>query len=472
MDTSRSISRPPAVAGLFYQGRGDRLRAQVAGLMSAGPHDARTGPAPKMLLVPHAGFVYSGPVAAHAYRTLLPVADRIARVVLLGPSHRVRLRGLALPSATSFETPLGPVPIDAAARERLADLPQVRIDDRAHASEHALEVQLPFLQVVLPAFTLVPLVVGQADTDEVAEVIERLWGGEETLILISSDLSHYHPYERCRAIDRATLDDILALRPVLDPEQACGAWPLNGALACAARHALQPRLLDLRNSGDTAGPRDEVVGYGAVAFDAPGPVQDTLASVRDAPAQGSLGRTLLAHARDAIGRRFAPAGARPPSLPELDAPGATFVTLMLDGDLRGCIGSLQAERPLREDVRDNAIGAAFHDPRFAPLSADEWPRVGIEVSLLEPAQRMTVRDEADACAQLRPGLDGVTLRWHGRRATFLPQVWASLPEPREFLRQLKRKAGLPDAFWAPDLVLERYTVRKWTEADPSAGGAA
>jgi len=260
--------RPAAVAGMFYAARPAVLHAQIAEcLPAAGADDAAR--APKLLIVPHAGYVYSGVVAARAYSLLERWRGQIERVVLLGPAHRVPVRALAAPKVDAFETPLGRVPLDRAALATLDELPQVVRDDLAHEGEHSLEVQLPFLQTVLGDFMLVPLVVGDASPAEVAQVLERLWGGDETLIVISSDLSHYLPYASAQAIDAATARRIVALDAGLDQHEACGAIPINGALQVARRHGLVPRLLDLRNSGDTAGDRRRVVGYGAFVFDEP-----------------------------------------------------------------------------------------------------------------------------------------------------------------------------------------------------------
>jgi MEMO1 family protein len=260
--------RPAAVAGMFYADQPAVLHAQIAECLAAtSAGDAAR--APKLLIVPHAGYVYSGVVAGHAYSLLERWRERIERVVLLGPAHRVALRGLAAPKVDAFETPLGRVPLDARALALVDELPQVVRDDRPHEGEHSLEVQLPFLQTVLGSFTLVPLVVGDASAAEVEQVLERLWGADETLIVISSDLSHYLSYAQAQAIDAVTARRIVALDPSLDPDEACGAIPINGALQAARRHGLLPRLLDLRNSGDTAGDRRRVVGYGAIAFDEP-----------------------------------------------------------------------------------------------------------------------------------------------------------------------------------------------------------
>ena len=260
--------RPAVVDGLFYPAAPAALRAQVeAYLADVGAIGGATG-STKLLIAPHAGYEYCGVVAAHAYALLAPQrAVRVSRVVLLGPAHRVALCGLAAPCADAFETPLGEVALDAAALAQLDALPQVVRNDRAHDREHSLEVQLPFLQTLLGRFTLVPLVVGDASPEAVAQVLECLWDGDETLIVISSDLSHYLTHAQAKLADQATVQRILNLDAGLMPHEACGAAAINGALLAARRHGLAPRLLDLRNSGDTAGDRERVVGYGAITFE-------------------------------------------------------------------------------------------------------------------------------------------------------------------------------------------------------------
>ncbi|HEU0283408.1 MAG TPA: AmmeMemoRadiSam system protein B [Gallionella sp.] len=258
-----SAVRPPAVAGMFYPADPRQLAHDVQQFLSqAHPHSLT----PKALIVPHAGYIYSGAIAATAYATLQPIAGHIRRVVLLGPTHRIAVRGLALPGVDAFDTPLGRVMLDAAAAHSIAHLPQVSISTQAHALEHSLEVQLPFLQSVLTDFTLLPLAVGMATPEEVAAVLEALWGGEETLIVISSDLSHYLPYAAAQRVDRDTVQAILKLRQPIEHDHACGGTPISGLLVAARQHRLTPHLLDLRNSGDTAGSYDQVVGYAALAF--------------------------------------------------------------------------------------------------------------------------------------------------------------------------------------------------------------
>jgi len=262
MQSSLASVRMPAVAGLFYPAAAQVLAAEVDRLLS----DAKPapGPVPKALIVPHAGFPYSGPIAASAYARLRPVRDAIRRVVLLGPAHRDWFEGLALPSVDAFRTPLGDVPIDEEAVKALHGLPQITVRDDAHKAEHSLEVHLPFLQRLLPAFSLAPLAVGEAGADEVGEALAMVWGGPETLIVISSDLSHYQEYESARGLDSATADAIERLDgDFLDGHRACGFIPIRGLLHEASRRGLRVARADLRNSSDTAGGRKEVVGYGA-----------------------------------------------------------------------------------------------------------------------------------------------------------------------------------------------------------------
>ena len=262
--------RQAAVAGAFYPRQASALSNDVMALLAQARPDAETSDppvkAPKAIIVPHAGYIYSGATAALAYARLAAGRTSIRRVVLLGPVHRVAVRGLALPGVDAFATPLGEIEVDQAAVASLAPLRQVVLSPAAHALEHSLEVQLPFLQAVLADFKLLPLAVGDATPAEVAEVLETLWGGDETLIVISSDLSHFLPYGTAQAVDRETVQAILDLDSSLTHEQACGGTPVNGLLLAARRHHLQPQLLGLCNSGNSAGDKGRVVGYASVAF--------------------------------------------------------------------------------------------------------------------------------------------------------------------------------------------------------------
>jgi AmmeMemoRadiSam system protein A len=336
----------------------------------------------------------------------------------------------------------------------LAGLAQVVESAPAHAMEHSLEVQLPFLQKALGEFTLVPLAVGMASAEEVAAVLERLWGGPETLIVISTDLSHYHAYEAARTIDRATIGRIAALATDLNHEEACGATPLNGLLHLAKKKNLSVKLLAACNSGDTAGGKGQVVGYSSFALHEAG-AEVTLEEA---------GQTLLAIGRAEIEKAFFQTQKRQNHLPWLSQAGATFVTLTMNGALRGCIGSLEAARPLGIDAAQNALGAAFRDPRFPAVTAGEWPHCRVELSLLTAPKPIRFADEADLLGQICAGEDGLILEWDRRRATFLPQVWESVPDKSVFLGELAKKAGLPADTQLGRCKVYRYRVAKWKES--------
>jgi len=445
--------KPPNVAGMFYPGDGETLRREVDSHLAR----VRTeGPAPKALVAPHAGYRYSGPVAATAYARLKPRAHEIRRVVLLGPAHYHPVRGVAASGADAFQTPLGRVPVDAASVRRALEFEFVRRLDPAFEREHSLEVHLPFLMRVLPRFSLVPLLVGAAAPPDIDTLLEVLWGGPETAIVISSDLSHYLDYESARRIDAKTSEAIVALRhDEVGYDQACGRHAVNGLLHLAKRRGLEAAALDVRNSGDTAGPRDRVVGYGAYAFFEPAHEALDLESRRHL--LGVAARSIrhgLQHGKPCA----VDLDGLPPALHERRA---AFVTLEADGRLRGCIGSLEATRPLAADVAHNAHGAAFADPRFPPVKEGEVEGLRIKLSVLSPATPMQVGSEADLVASLRPGIDGLIVRDADKRATFLPSVWKGIPEPERFVRALAKKAGWPAGYWSDTARAWRYTTEEF-----------
>lgn len=441
-----TVLRPTAVAGMFYPAEAAELSRQINDFLAAVPKPTADAPMPKALIAPHAGYIYSGPVAAHAYALLAPAKGSITRVVLMGPSHRVAFRGIATSGADAWATPLGTVPIDRDTVARLMTLPMVGTLDKAHEAEHSLEVHVPFLQAVLGEFQLVPLVAGETPRDVVAAVLEEAWGGPETLIVISTDLSHYLDYESCRTTDSATVAAIEHLDPAaIGSNQACGRVPVGGMLLAAQHKGLSIKTLDVRNSGDTAGPKDRVVGYGAWALYEP---EDQLQSV---------GPRLVELAWSSIRARLAGGAVAAPSEPAImTRPGACFVTLKRNGQLRGCIGSPQAWRSLGEDVVDNAVKAAFGDQRFAPLTAAELDGLSLSVSVLTPPVPMRFTGEQDLLNQLRPGIDGLIIEDGGRRALFLPAVWEQLPEPEQFLAHLKTKAGMAVDHWSPRFKASRF----------------
>lgn len=454
MPGGRSAVRPAAVAGRFYPDDPVRLRRMIQEFLGAA---TMSGITPKAIIVPHAGYVYSGPVAGSAYALLQPLRGPIRRVVLIGPAHRVLVRGLAVSDAESFATPLGNVPLDQSAIARLRSLPQVEVNDLPHAPEHSLEVHLPFLQVVLGEYQLVPLVIGEAYPEEVAQVLELLWDGPETLIVVSSDLSHFHDYQTARRMDAETARAIEDLNPDdLCGEAACGYKGIGGLLLIARRRGLKVRRLDLRNSGDTAGPREQVVGYGAWA------VFDPHVATTDETLTDERRRQLLQVADRTI-RTFVETGQPWQPNPEeyptsLRSERATFVTLKIAGSLRGCMGSLEPRGPLVRNVAENAVSAATRDPRFEPVRREELDLLDISISVLNKPEPLRFTSEADLLRQIRVGVDGLTLIAGSRRATLLPAVWSYIDTPEEFLAHLKRKAGLPPEYPADELQMERYTT--------------
>ncbi len=490
--------RAAAVAGSFYPAEAARLRSDVQALLRAAS-DQAARPAPKAVIAPHAGYVYSGATAARAYARLAAQRGTVTRVVLLGPAHRVHVRGIALPEASAFDTPLGPVEVDQEAVRALSALRQVVAARPVHAAEHALEVHLPFLIETLGAFKLVPLVVGEITPAMVAEVLDLLWGGPETLIVVSTDLSHYHAYRDAVRIDGVTVAAVSGRAVNITHQQACGATPVNALMQVARARGLRVELIDQCNSGDTAGPRDRVVGYAAFALyeTAQAAAKQTgdagiksstdihpdtrLKTSTDASTDTSTktstspqivvpqwfpvdgGAVMTSLARTAIERALGLPPSFASAAPWLAHTAAVFVTLTRDGALRGCIGSLAAHRALGLDLAENAVAAALRDPRFTPVTAHELPALKVEVSLLTAPQELVFVSEADALAQLRPPFDGVIFEASGRRSTFLPQVWEQIPAARAFLAALKEKAGLPAGYWGADVRLSRYRVARFSE---------
>ena len=456
--------RQPAVAGTFYPADADELEKSVAANLNsplAWDIDA------KALVVPHAGHVYSGAIAGSAYASVRHLADRITRVVLLGPAHRVAFKGIAVPSADAHATPLGDIPVDWQGVAEALALPQVQLSDAAFEGEHSLEVHLPFLQRALGEFSLVPLLVGDAQPEGVEQVLRKLWGGPETLIVISTDLSHFHEYDAAQKLDASASRAIETFNVEgLSGELACGFRPLSGLLRAAQRLDLRPTTLDVRNSGDTAGDKSRVVGYGSYAFEYSGTAR-VPAKFRD---------PLIDIAQQSIRH-----GIQNGNCPNVDVLGfpyplrtlrRTFVSVHTGGKLRGCVGSLVANSPLIADVVQNAYRAAFEDKRFKPLSEEDLAETDISVSILSTPRPMTFRDEADLVAQIQPDTDGLILQDGQKRGIFLPVVWEQIAAPGDFLRHLKNKAGLPLDHWSDGLKVWRYTTEsfgaKFTPAPVSA----
>lgn len=454
-------TREPAVAGTFYPDDPIVLHRQLVEMLEkATPQEGQ----PKAIIVPHAGYIYSGELAAQAYACLQAEREKIKTVVILGPAHRVYFRGIAAPAADAFRTPLGSIPVDQNAIEGMLEKFQfVQRLPQSHRDEHSLEVQLPFLQQVLDTFRLIPLVVGETTPEQVGKVIDYLWGDQSTLIVISSDLSHFHDYATAQLMDSQAASAIEALQPQgLNGQLACGFLPVSGLLLAASRRQICPQRIGLCNSGDTAGDKERVVGYGAWIFQDQEAQQQGLSNEQ----KDSLKKLALASIRCGLEKGsplavddYVDEHDAQVKLP--DYQGAAFVTLKKGGQLRGCIGSLSAYRPLCEDIAENAYAAAFRDPRFNALTEAEVEDIELSISVLTPPEPIVFTSEEDLITQLKPGVDGLIMTEGGNRGTFLPSVWENYPQAESFLKHLKMKAGLPASYWSGTIKVERYKTVSW-----------
>jgi AmmeMemoRadiSam system protein B/AmmeMemoRadiSam system protein A len=446
-----STVRPAQVAGLFYPDDPAILAAKIDAAFAAAP------PSPfraKMVVVPHAGVDYSGAVAAQALRAL-DLTGGLRRAVIFGPNHRVPLSGLAVHPAAAWSTPLGLAPVAGEALRSIQSLDGVALDARPFEGEHSLEMPLIFLQRLIPGLEIAPVLVGEAAPELVEEALSRLWGGPETAICISSDLSHFLPASAARAKDAETRSLIEDGRwSELGPDNACGFFSLKGAIRRAQGLRMRATGAAFATSDQMGGPRERVVGYGAFAFEYPGAArlekadQDRLVAVASASLDFASTR----------------GGATPeividPNLaPGLTANRAAFATLERDAALRGCVGSLFPRRSLAEDVGVNAVRAGFGDPRFEPLRRDELPDLMIKISVLSPATPISCRSEQELIAQLRPDRDGLLLRQGRAAGLFLPSVWREVPSPVDFVRFLKRKMGVAPNHWSPTMAASRFST--------------
>ena len=446
--------RRPCVAGQFYPAEADILSRTVDSFLDS---QQAWDIAAKAIVAPHAGHIFSGAIAGAAFASVRHMAGQVRRIVLIGPAHRCPFRGIAVPRADAFETPLGLIPVDREILSLALTIPGVGALDQPFDGEHCLEVELPFLQRTFSSFTLVPMLVGEAPTDLVARVLETVWGGPETLIVVSSDLSHFHDAQTARRMDGETSAIIETLRyDRLSGDLACGFKPLAGLLRRACDVNLRATTIDQCTSGDTAyGDQSRVVGYGAYAFEA-----GDVARLSDDHRE-----TLRAEVRRSIANAVItgrPAIIDPAGFPHpLRAIRNSFVTLHMDGRLRGCVGSLEPTQPLVVDSVLNAYRAAFEDPRFPELAAKELDRIEIAISILSHARPVPANTEEALLAALRPGVDGLILKDGASRALFLPKVWDSLPEPRDFVHHLLTKGKMPTDHWPESIEAFIFTAESF-----------
>ncbi len=445
-------SRRPAVAGRFYEADPSALKREILAHLSGGQ---KLETYPRMIISPHAGYIFSGPVAGIGFATIDPDTQK---VVLLGPSHHKWFEGLSIPDVDYYETPLGKVPLDKEIVARLRNSSLVHDYSEAHGLEHCLEVQIPFLQTMLQDFRLIPILVGGVNHRKVGELLESVIN-ESTLVVVSSDLSHYASHDEAAKKDADTLEAVLSGNKNAGLD-ACGEAPIRIAMELAKSMNLRPRLLDARNSYDTApqyGSPGRVVGYASVVYlpdkeGTKGSGRSEKGEVSQSSGEGLSSEDIsffLSRAREALERSVRGESLTEPSAipPVGREKRGCFVTLTKAGRLRGCIGYLSGIRPLYEAVADNARNAALSDPRFPRVGAEELPDIKIEISILTNPSSLSYQNTEDLLGTLRPGIDGVILRKGAAQSTFLPQVWEQLPEKETFLEHLARKAGLAGDAW-------------------------
>lgn len=439
--------RKPAVSGRFYPGSPEELKASVRSYLDQAPY--LDLPGIHGLVVPHAGYIYSGPTAGYGYKQL---SDCYDTVIIIGPTHYVPFRGASIPDYTHYETPLGLVKVSEIA-SNLKKVPPFTNVPEAHVQEHCLEVQLPFLQTVLTDFEVVPIVLGEVDPYEVATALSP-YCGERTLVIASSDLSHYHPYADAVNRDRICTEAVPALNFDQAPLcEACGLEAMETLMYLAQMKGWQGKLLDYRNSGDTAGGKDQVVGYMAAAF-----YENALNEEEQTFLLTLARQTLEEYLKDGTTPQVDEA-----SVPErLKEKRACFVTLNKEGMLRGCIGNLTPEDMLYKSVMENAINAALRDPRFPPVTYRELSGITIEISVLSIPERILYESPEDLLKKIEG--KGVIISSGLNRATYLPQVWEQLPDPEEFISYLCSKAGLSPDFWQKGaLEVYVYTAQVFEE---------
>jgi len=451
--------RKPLWNGKFYPNLPSELSSTIKGLTDKAKKTEFTAPGNgtlRAIILPHAGYAYSGLAAAHA--SLVLNKNQFSKVIVAGPDHRIGFENVAVSTAAIWETPLGQIHVHEDA-EKLRNIPDIfKHVPASDSQEHSVEVVLPFLQYYLGKFELVPMVVGtRFDIHRVTDAVNSIID-QKTLFVASCDLSHYLSYKDACSKDKNTIGMILDLKEdqlLNSYNAACGVSPVVILLNLANRYGWQPVLLHYSNSGDTAGGHDRVVGYAAIAFY--GDVSMKKKNVTSSPKRFTKkqGQALIALARQTIMKRFGKDLSKQDIEMMMQAlqdkkltnNHATFVTINKHDQLRGCIGSLTAIEPLTDSVKRNAINAAFHDHRFNPLSEEELDEVEIEISILTEPQALEYTDSEDLIKKLRPKEDGVILQKGAARATFLPQVWNQLPEHEEFLSNLCSKAGLPVEAW-------------------------
>ncbi len=453
--------RETAVAGLFYPADMYQLASDVEGYLEHA-HSTLSG-RPQIMIVPHAGYRYSAAVAAQAYKMIQPFAHKIKNVFLLGPSHHTLFKGVALPAAKYFKTPLGKVKVNDEIITALDRKALFKINAVAHRKEHALEVQLPFLQKTLKNFTIIPMLYGETEAKKIAEALQPYLEDDKSLLIVSSDLSHYLDYNTAQKVDAQTAKQIKEQTP-LSHHQSCGATAVNTAMLLARYFGLVPQMLDMVNSGDVSAEKDRVVGYGAWVYQEPEEEIELTGIDLEQKNLSNFARhnrqELLEIARKSLesavinGHPYQPEREKMNDV--LFNKGAAFVTLRKGKLLRGCIGSLKPTKAIAVDIADNAYAAAMNDDRFKPLRAEELKEISFSIALLTNFEAIEFKSHEDLLSKIRPNEDGLIIEDGKREGLFLPAVWKEIADKEEFINQLKIKAGLPPSYWSDQMKVYRF----------------
>jgi len=479
--------RGPAVAGMFYPAGEKKLANMVDGLLGGAKGLGIQGL--RAMICPHAGYRFSGKTAAAGYKQL--VGRDIRTAIVLAPSHYADgYRGASIPDVEAYRTPLGDIELSPLAGKLIAggsfvSKPDCRVrrpswwrqarkelppfgQDTPHTWEHSLEVQLPLLQRTLKDFQLVPAVLRDADTEAMARELAK-HAGKDTIIIASSDLSHHNPYDAAKKMDSDCVDKICKLDiEAMSSQSACGAEPILTLMRLAKLKGWKTRLLDACNSGDVTGDTSSVVGYATIAFFDPsasdGPPADGHRDIYGPDERKQLMKLARRALIDTANGKAPPKPNTTVVLKQLLDPKACFVTLKKSGRLAGCIGGFFPRRPLYEEVIDMAVSAASKDPRFSPVKPDELDKIEIEISVLTVPRPLEFDSPDDLLARLRPHVDGVILRKGRHQSTYLPQVWAQIPDKEVFLSKLSHKAGMaPDEWRKPGLTVLTYQAEAFHE---------
>ncbi len=453
--------REMAMAGLFYPADMYQLDNDIDGYLEHVVSDLSVRP--QIVIVPHAGYRYSAQVAAHAYKRLQPFKDKIKKVFLLGPSHHAWINGVALSPAKQFKTPLGLVKTDEQITLELAKNKLFKFNTKAHRKEHSLEVQLPFLQKTLDDFTIIPLLYGDANPEEIANILMPYLEGDSSILIVSADLSHYLDYATAKKVDEQTSKNIEGSLAITH-HQSCGATAVNTAMILAKKFGLVPRLLDMANSGDVSNDKNKVVGYGSWVYEN---TEDDKELEGIELEQKHL-QNFARHNKDALLRVVKIALDRAVNKNELFQPerdnfdnilfdkGASFVTLEKNGKLRGCIGSVVANKSIAVDLANNAYAAALNDNRFTPVMPDELKDISFSIALLTNFEEIQFNSIEDLLSKIKVNIDGLLIQDGERQGLFLPVVWEQIPDKQEFLTELKIKAGLSPSYWSDSIKIFRF----------------